>query len=319
MIRTTKTYFAGLLMAMVWSFQAISGAFEDSAHSPAFQKTYRNTRLAPLAMNPKILAELEREQREGAELAVYQTLLAWQSLENGQLTPSEIEWANSWASSRAMSSAQLLSAAKKVLKIHKAPETIEQWLAYDQSQLLDVIHQIKPETRCDWLQQIRLQPEIGRYAGSELRAVLSIYCHDTDELTRLIDAQETAAMVGVMNAIPQRFNPQSARALLIRASRKGQMAIAALPLLAQHFGDESEVQDLLVSGLSSERYGTISAVTLGRYGKQETIAALYELLQSKKLAAPADRYARLAIKQSGFIFDPLAIFPLFNHPFIQAL
>ncbi|WP_143824446.1 hypothetical protein [Neiella marina] len=269
---------------------------DELAHSTDFQQSFAQARLDPLALEPTHLNQTASNDA-AIELAVLQHMqhLAAQVM---PLTEAQRSWAIRWQNS----GHQLIQHTAELLITRANQRAIPSWSDWlvlsQQRQLYWLSRQDFPACAVD-----------GVFDGvnSTVLAALALRCERADLLRQVIARGEREATLNSLREIPQRFDQTTAKQLLVEAAKHGDLAVAAMPVLAIHFGPDADVQQLMVDGLYDERIGPVSAVSLAKYGSQQTLQELHRKLQLKQLDSPADRFAKLAIERSGYVLEPLAL------------
>ncbi|MBD1388007.1 hypothetical protein IC617_01055 [Neiella sp. HB171785] len=282
---------------LIWSLACQATDLSDElAHSTDFQQSFAQARLNPTALSPTDLNQTASNDA-AIELAVLQHMQHLMGLPE-PLTEAQRAWTEDWQRSGhgliQHTAEQLLVRAKQ-----RALPTWSDWLMLSQQRQLYWLSQ----------QQFPACSVDGVFDGIDatVLAALALRCERADLLRQVIARGEREATLNSLREIPQRFDQTTAKQLLVEAAQQGDLAVAAMPVLATHFGPDDDVQQLMVDGLYDERIGPVSAVSLAKYGSQQTLQELHRKLQLKQLDSPADRFAQLAIEQSGYVLEPLAL------------
>ncbi|MBW8189945.1 hypothetical protein K0504_02775 [Neiella marina] len=281
---------------MVFSASCIADRYADSAHSESFQQLYGQVRSAPLDYTPSDLI-YPHTLNTAIELAVLQHMQ--RLLRQSQLTADERHWIEQWQLGEVSHPtiphlAQRLTTKAEVLT---AVPNVSEWL-------------LLPETKqLYWLSQAAFsacqEADFSALADTVLVAKV-LRCQQAEALSDALARGERSATLPSLPKIPVIFDPSTAKKLLLEAAKNRDLAVVAMPILAQNFGADEDVQSLMVAGLYDEQIGAISAVSLAKYGSQQTLLELHRKLQLQQLDSPADRFAKVAIEQSGYLLEPLA-------------
>lgn len=285
-------------LCMVFSTTALADRYADTAHSDTFQQRYGQVRSAPLEYLPTDRTESESDNR-ALELAVLQHMQHLLRREQ-PLLPQEQQWLQSWSSQGA--SNPLISHLIDQLVI-KADRQLTQPTFADW-QLLPSNEQLY------WLSQETFAACEQSIDASKLTdtvtVALALRCREAGLLSQALKEAERSATVMSLAQIPAVFDLATAKELLLQAAQNHDLALVAMPLLAQNYTADEDVQALMVASLYDERIGAIAAVSLAKYGSEQTLLELHRKLQLQQLDSPADRFAKLAIESRGYLLEPLA-------------
>lgn len=285
-------------LSMVFSAIALADRYADTAHSDAFQLHYGQVRSAPLEYLPADFSESE-SLNQALELAVLQHMQHLLRREQ-PLLPQEQQWLHSW--SRQSTNNPLISHLVAQLRAKATRQstvpTFTAWQTMDNDEQLYWLAQDK-FIACG--QQLDSRP-----LSDTVTVALALRCRQADLLSLALSEAERSATVVSLPQLTTVFDLATAKTLLLQAAQLHDLALVAMPLLAQNYAADQDVQALMVASLYDERIGAIAAVSLAKYGSEQTLLELHRKLQLQQLDSPADRFAKLAIESRGYLLEPLA-------------